>query len=248
MQPILPSHMNRQRYRIAVLDDDADLRKLLRLILEREYAVLMAGNGVELRRLANSGAVDIVLLDIGLPDEDGISIARQIRATSSVPIVFLSGHSSEDMIVKGLNIGGGDYLTKPFQAEVLLARIRNSLRHAREQALPQALPQIRSGDLSFDATRQTLVNRDGRNVKLTEMEAQIFSVLALAGNQPLSRDEIFRRIHGRDWDLLERSLEVHLSRLRKKMAAVSSAENAIIGVRGVGYRLNVIPEDSDGTA
>jgi len=227
--------MNQQRYRIAVLDDDADLRKLLRVILGKAYEVLMACNGAELRRLVDSGAVDIVLLDIGLPDEDGISIARQIRTTSSVPIVFLSGYSSEDMIVKGLNIGGGDYVIKPFQAEVLLARIRNTLHHAKEQA---PLP-IRAGDLTFDVTRQSLINQDGRSVKLTEMEAHIFSVLVLADNQTLSRDEIFRRIYGRDWDLLDRRLEVHLSHLRKKMADVSQVAIPIIGVRGVGYRLNL---------
>ena len=182
--------MKPQRSRIAVLDDDADLCKLLRFILKKEYDVLMARNGAELRRLVHHQMTDIVLLDIGLPDEDGISIARQIRTTSAIPVVFLSGFSSEDMVVKGLNIGADDYVTKPFQAEVLLARIRSALRRGQVPLRRSAPQQIRLGEWTFDVAQQNLVSEDGRSVKLTEMETRILTVLASADNQTLSRDEI----------------------------------------------------------
>ena len=227
------------RPRVAVLDDDADVRRLLGVVLKRDYEVLTPPNGTELRRLVDNHEVDAIVLDIGLPNEDGIAIARQIRSTSSVPLVFLSGYSSEDMIVKGLNIGGDDYVTKPFQAEVLLARLRNALRRVTEVPSPSLPTEIRSGDVTFELRQQRLANSDGRSVKLTGMEAELLYVLVRADGETLSRDEIFRRIHGRDWDPFDRSLEVHLSHLRKKLAQVSNIEIPIIGIRGVGYRLNV---------
>ncbi|MCX7143328.1 MAG: response regulator transcription factor [Proteobacteria bacterium] len=232
--------MNEKQPRVAVLDDDADLCKLLRFLLEKEYEVVMADSGAHLRHLVDEGAVDVIVLDIGLPDDDGISIAQKIRTTSSIPLVFLSGYSSEEMIVKGLNIGGDDYVTKPLQPEVLLARVRNALRRAEQQPT-QPMANITFGDVTFEVRDQRLTNADGRSVKLTEMEALILSALAHAENQTLSREEMFRRIYGRDWDLLNRGLEVHLSHLRRKMTEVSGLENLIVGLRGVGYRLNVVP-------
>jgi len=230
---------NERPSRVAVLDDDADLRKLLRFLLEKEYDVVMAGNGTQLRKMVDEGAVDVIVLDIGLPDEDGIAIAQEIRATSGIPLIFLSGYSSEEMIIKGLNIGGDDYVTKPFQPEVLLARVRNALRRGGEREEAQPLLTIQLGEVAFDVRDQRLTHVDGRSVKLTEMEALILLALVQAENQMLSREELFRRIYGRDWDLLNRGLEVHLSHLRRKLTEVSGVENTIAGLRGVGYRLNL---------
>ncbi|MFZ4479999.1 MAG: response regulator transcription factor [Rhodoferax sp.] len=231
--------MNQIQPRIAILDDDADMSRLLRFLLQKEYEVVTPGDGMQLCHLVDEGAVDVIVLDIGLPDEDGISIAQRIRTTSSIPIIFLSGYSSEEMIIKGLNIGADDYVTKPFQTEVLLARVRSALRRGKEHA--PALPQlnIQLGDVLFEVRDQRLVKADGQLVKLTEMEALILSTLAQADNQMISREEMFRRIYGREWDLLNRGLEVHLSHLRRKLTEVSGVGNPIIGLRGVGYRLNL---------
>ncbi len=231
--------MNEIQPRVAVLDDDAELSRLLRFLLEKEYEVVMPGNGAQLCTLVDEGKVDVIVLDIGLPDEDGIAIAKRIRTTSSIPIVFLSGYASDEMIVKGLNIGGDDYVTKPFQSEVLLARVRSALRRVKEHAPAQPVLNIQLGVVTFEVRDQRLVKADGQLVKLTEMEALILSTLAQADNQTLSREEMFRRIYGREWDLLNRGLEVHLSHLRRKLVEVSGVENPIIGLRGVGYRLNL---------
>jgi len=235
--------MNEKQPRVAVLDDDADLCKLLRFLLEKEFEVVMASGGEHLRRLVDESAVDVIVLDIGLPDEDGISIAQRIRTTSSIPLVFLSGYSSEEMIIKGLNIGGDDYVTKPFQPEVLLARVRNALRRGGEPSRVQPQLSIQLGGILFEVRDQRLTNADGRSVRLTEMEAMILCTLAQADDQTLTREELFRRIYGRDWDLLNRGLEVHMSHLRGKLTEVSGIENPIVGLRGVGYRLSLEKAD-----
>ena len=234
--------------RVAVLEDDADVCKLLRFILQKEYEVTVATNGAHLRRIVDEGAVDVIVLDIGLPDEDGISIAQKIRTTSTIPLVFLSGYLSEEMIVKGLNIGADDYVTKPFQPEVLLARVRSVLR--RKAAQPQARSKliIQLEDVKFDVRAQMLTNSQGSTVHLTEMEALILCTLVQAENQTLSREDLFRQVYGRDWDLFHRGLEVHLSHLRGKLTEVSGVENSIVGLRGVGYRLaleQVNPSQAD---
>ena len=230
--------MDKEKPCVAVLEDDAELCGLLRLLLEDEYDVVMARGGIELCHLVSSGAVDAVVLDIGLPEEDGISIARQIRSGSDIPLIFLSGHSSEQMIVEGLTLGADDYVTKPFQNAVLLARIRNALsRGKRRHAEP---PQkIRFGDVAFAVGEQRLIGSDGCCVKLTEKESLILAALAQAENQTLSRGEILGKIDPRDWDSPSRAVEVHMSNLRRKLTEIGAAENPIASLRGVGYRLNL---------
>ena len=240
--------MNEKQPRVAILEDDADVCKLLRFILHKEYEVILAGNGKRLCQLVDEAAVDVIVLDIGLPDEDGISIAQKIRITSNIPLVFLSGYQSEEMIVKGLNVGGDDYVTKPFQPEVLLARVRNALRRAAGKPAVSPLRVLQLEDVKFEIIEQRLTNSNGHIVHLTEMEAMILCTLAQAENQTLSREELFRRVYGRDWDSLNRGLEVHLSHLRRKLSEVSGIEHPIVGLRGVGYRLlleQISPPRSD---
>jgi DNA-binding response OmpR family regulator len=233
--------MNENQLRVAILDDDADFSRLLRILLGSEYEVLVPEGGAHLCQLVDEGKVDCIVLDIGLPDEDGISIAQRIRTTSSIPILFLSGFSSEDMIVKGLNIGADDYVTKPFKSEVLLARVRSALRRGREHLPAEPSLKIQFTDVLFEVRDQRLVNTSGQVVRLTEMETLILCKLAQADKQELSREELFRRVYGRDWDVLNRGIEVHLSHLRRKLTDVSGVENPIVGLRGVGYRLNLVP-------
>lgn len=233
--------------RVAVLEDDADLSKLLRHLLHKDYQVVMPSNGAQLCQLVDDGLVDMILLDIGLPDEDGITIAKRIRTTSSIPIVFLSGYSSNEMVVKGLNIGGDDYVTKPFQSEVLLARVRSALRRGKERPQVAPLCNIELGDVLFEVRDRRLVRAGGKMVRLTEMEALILSTLTQATHQTLSRQEMFRRIHGKEWDCISRGLEVHLSHLRHKLTEVSGIENPILGLRGIGYRLNMNPAGAQRT-
>lgn len=233
--------MEKEKPRLAVLEDNADQRKLLSLILEAEYDVVMAGDGAELRRLVGSGMVDIVLIDIGLPGENGISIARQIRSESSIPLIFVSGYSSEEIITEGLTVGADDYVTKPFHNAVLLARIRNVLgRGKHRHGAPR---RVQFGDVSFVVGERCLIGADGRCVKLTEMESMILDALVQSEKRTLSRDKIHGEILGnvqdKDWDSPSRSVEVHISNLRRKLIAIGSIDNPIASLRGVGYRLNL---------
>ena len=233
--------MNREspKKSVVILEDSADVCKLLRFILEKEFEVVFASNGAQLCRMVDKAEVDVIVLHIGLPEEDGISIAQQIRNRSSLPLIFLSGNLSEEMIVKGLNVGGDDYVTKPFQPEVLRARIRNALRHGASKTQQSRLCKIQLGNVKFEVHEKRLLNSEGSLVHLTEMEVTILCALVNADNQTLAREELFRRIYGRDWDLLSRTLEVHISHLRKKLTEASGEENAIIGLRGIGFRLTL---------
>lgn len=224
--------------RIAVFDDEADFTRLVKECLKGDFHVVLPDSQHELSRLVSAGEVDAVLLDIGLPDDDGISIAQGLRYLSDVPIVFLTGFSSEDMIVKGLNIGADDYVTKPFQAEVLLARIRNVLRRRAER--PAAGRRVISfGGVSFDVRQRVLQAAGGERVALTEKEALILLILAEAGNAVVSRNDLFRQIHGREWDQMSREIDVHVSHLRAKLADICGTDNPLSSIRGVGYCLNL---------
>ena len=226
--------------RVAVLDDDADFCKLVRASLRGDFSVTLIENHHQLIALIDSRSVDVILLDIGLPEQDGISIAKQIRATSDIPLIFLSGYSSEDMVAKGLNIGGDDYVTKPFQKKVLLARIRNALRRKEEKTtLPAS--NIQLGNVVFYFRERTLTGVDSRTIALTETEALILLVLAQAESQVVSRGELFRRIHGREWDRMSRKLDVHASHLRRKLGEICGSTNPLISIRGIGYCLNLSP-------
>jgi len=224
--------------RIAVFDDEADFTKLVKECLKRDFQVVIPDSQRELSRLVSTGEVDAVLLDIGLPDDSGISIAQGLRYLSDVPIVFLTGFSSEDLIVKGLNIGADDYVTKPFQPEVLLARIRNVLRR-RAERMAAGRRVISFGSVSFEVRQRFLQSASGERVALTEKEALILLILAEAGNAVVSRNDLFRQIHGRNWDQMSREIDVHVSHLRAKLVDVCGIDNPLSSIRGVGYCLNL---------
>lgn len=228
--------MNANKSHVAIFEDDADFRDFLRRLLEVAYDVVVARDGADLRRMVNAGSVDVVLLDIGLGSENGLSIARRIRSESGVPLIFLSGFSSEDMIVKGLALGADDYITKPCSSKVLVARIENALRRKPwcQAAVRDDLP---IGEVMFDVRRRSLTHADGRHVILTEKEAYILEALAQAPNQTLSRDALYRCILGREWDCETRVLEVHVSNLREKLTWVGCDRKTLVALRGHGYRL-----------
>ena len=237
--PVSFAHVASAKPRIAVFDDDADFSRLVKVTLQSDFLVLFPKDQEELFDLVSSGGVAVVLLDIGLPGDDGISIAQRLRYLSEVPIVFLTGYSSEDMIVKGLNIGAADYVTKPFQSDVLRARIRNVLRHRAERPASGRTTISFANKCTFDLPTRVLQGAAGRRVALTETEALILLVLAEAENQVVSRDDLFRQLHGREWDQMSREIDVHVSRLRGKLGDVCGIDNPLSSVRGVGYCLTL---------
>lgn len=230
------------RPRVAILEDDPQFRRLLQICLRSSFSVIIAADGTALERLVVRGAIDVILLDIGLPGPSGLEIARTIRAASQIPILFLTGNDADDMVVTGLNLGADDYLTKPVRCEVLQARIRNALRRHAAAPAPATEGPLRIGDLQFDFTSQSVTSDGEGQVSLTEMEALILAVLAAAGPAGLSRSEMHRRIHGREWDNVSREIDVHVCHLRRKLARLCGDTNPLRSIRGVGYRLATFAE------
>lgn len=236
---------------IAIVDDDDKIRRLLRRCFEPEgYRVSEAADGAELEALLVRERVDLITLDLGLSGEDGLSIARSIRARSDIPIIMVTGKNDPIDMVVGLEIGADDYITKPFHVREVLARARSVLR--RSSATRQA-PQITAGEtLAFDdwelnVTRRELHDPSGNPVALTTGEFDLLQVLVRNPNRVLSRDQIMEQLRGRDWNPDDRSIDNQVARLRKLIETDSQDPQRIKTVRGVGYCFTAIvsPEKPD---
>jgi DNA-binding response OmpR family regulator len=222
--------------RVLMVEDDAVIREATQLALERHgYDVITAEDGLEAIECFEKSKPDAVLLDIMLPGLDGISVCRRIRETSMVPIVMVSARGDALDIVLGLEAGADDYVTKPFDIQVLVARLRAVLRRAvadpgRRAASPVVGVQ-RFGDLELD--REALeVRRGGKPVQLTPTELKLLIEFANNPGVVLSRSVLLQRVWDYDWGGDGRLVDVHLQRLRTKIGA-----DRIETVRGFGYKL-----------
>jgi two-component system KDP operon response regulator KdpE len=220
--------------RILVVDDEAAIRRLLATVLGSSgFAVHLAENGS--LGLAAAAAVrpDLILLDLGLPDLDGVEVIRRLREWSPAPIIVLSVREREDNKVAALDAGADDYLTKPFGVPELLARIRASLRRVVEQA-PE--PVFRSGDLTVDLGRR-LVLVSGREIQLTPTEYEILRLLVTHAGKVLTHRQLLSRIWGVSHLEQPHVLRVNISNLRHKIEHDPSRPSLLLTEAGVGYRL-----------
>lgn len=231
--------LTKDRPAVAVLEDEPAMRSLLTRLLEPEFAVLFARSGAHLWKMIAGGEAALVLLDILLPEEDGVEIAKSIRARSEIPIVLLSGLTSGEMIATGINVGADDYVTKPFQPAVLRARLRNALRRSRtsDTLAPPVLP-IQIGSLLNDPIAREIRDKSGQRVRLTEMEQRLLTALARHSPDTVGRDELSRLLSGQDWSPLNRVLDVHISHLRSKLRSLAGDATLISSFRGVGYAMS----------
>jgi len=233
--------------RVAALEDDPTIRNLLKRLLEPEFSMSFPASGTLLSDAIQNGKVDLVLLDILLPGEDGISIARSIRARSDIPVILLSGLSSSETIATGLNVGADDYVTKPFQANVLRARIRSALRRARASGSAAAAASDHANQTQFTAIGNARIdlwsrvasNAAGDSATLTEKELQILMALAHHPETVVDRDTLSLLVSGQEWSPINRSLDVHISHLRKKLSGLTGIPKLITSSRGIGYSLRV---------
>jgi two-component system phosphate regulon response regulator OmpR len=233
-------------HRILVVDDDPDVREMLRDFLElHHFEVAMASSADEARKLLAGSAPDLILLDIGLPGEDGLSLARYVREHHDVAIVIVSGAGDTLDRIIGLEVGADDYLTKPFDTRELLARVKSVLRRYRretgtagESEAPATEPGqfIAVGRYRLDCRAEVLLDGAGEEVPLTRMEYELLHVLAERPNRPLSRDRILNLTQNRDWDPYDRSVDIRVARLRQKVEEDPSNPRLIRTVRGVGYK------------
>ena len=226
--------------RIAVVDDDARIRDLLRRYLTQEgFEVLLAEDGKSLNKLLIRDAVDLIVLDLMLPGEDGLSICRRLRASNDLtPIIMLTAKVEEVDRIVGLEVGADDYLPKPFNPRELLARINAVLRRRPTVEAPGAPTKeamtVSFGPFEFDLAQRRLT-KDGEQLQLTTGEFSMLKALVRHPRQPLSRDKLAQLARGREFEPFDRSLDVQISRLRKMLEPDPTQPRYIQTVWGVGY-------------
>jgi len=221
---------------ILIVEDEAVIRKAIRMACEKEgYEVIEAENGTEGLKQADSGHPDLILLDLMLPDISGFDVCREIRKSGSrIPIVILSAKTEEIDIVVGLEIGADDYITKPFRARELLARVAAHLRRSREEE------QGADGRLNFKELAINLnerrVFRGEKEVELTHTEFDLLAFLASNAGKVLSREKILNHVWGYEYPIETRVIDVHVRNLRRKIEEDPGRPFFILAVPGIGYR------------
>jgi len=220
--------------RVLVVDDEPAIRRFLRTSLTaQDYLVLEAEDGKSALDMLKRNAVDVLVLDLGLPGADGFEIIRGLReAGSALPIVVLSSRADEAGKVRALDLGADDYVTKPFGMEELLARIRAAVRHRLQQEGEK--PVFRSGDLSVDLVRRIVTSR-GAEVKLTPREYDLLRLLVSHAGKVLTHKFILREVWGSEADV--QYLRIYIRTLRQKLEADPQQPRLIATEQGVGYRL-----------
>ncbi|MCU7843881.1 MAG: response regulator [Candidatus Thiodiazotropha sp. (ex Monitilora ramsayi)] len=230
--------MNTHKQRLLVVDDEPELRKLLKTYLSKEgYDVEAVEDGKALNLYLADNEVDLVILDLMLPGEDGLSIGRRLRQQKNLPIIILSARGEELDRIVGLEMGADDYLTKPFNPRELLARIRSVLRRCNEikQAPSESInPIIEFGPFRLNVQRHTLT-RDYQNIPLTSGEFSLLRIFLEHSNRVLNRDTLLEMTKGYDHSPLDRSIDVCVGRLRRKIEADPSQPIYLRTVWGAGY-------------
>jgi two-component system OmpR family response regulator len=225
---------------ILVVDDDPQIRELLQEYLaENALRVSVALNGAQMSQILADEVIDLVILDLRLAGEDGMTIARMLRDQSAIPIVMLTGVRDEADRVMGLELGADDYLTKPFSPRELLARIRTVLRRTKSTALATAqrreVRAYRFADFELTLRTRRLKQRDTQNIELTNGEFNLLAALLAAPERILTRDQLLESSRVYDNEVYDRSIDVQVLRLRRKIESDPSRPQFIVTERGVGY-------------
>ena len=227
---------------ILVVDDDREIRTLLADYLDSNgFRTFTAGSGVEMHKLLDSARIDLVVLDLTLPGEDGLTLCRTLRATSSLPVIMLTARGEPLDRILGLEMGADDYLAKPFEPRELFARIRSVLR--RTNALPPNMVSNETQVMQFDGWRLDLMARhllqpDGTVVALSGAEFRMLKVFLEHPNRVLNRDQLLELTQGREADPFDRSVDIQISRLRQKLSDDARTPRIIKTVRNEGYVLS----------
>jgi len=221
--------------RILVVDDDPVLQRTLRINLRaRGHEVLVAGNGRQAVSTFLAEAPELVVLDLGLPDLDGVDVLRQLRAVSSVPVIVLSARQQADDKVEALDEGADDYVSKPFSMDELMARVRVALR--RGTAEPDAPDTLDSGGLVLDFAAHT-ASRDGEAIHLTPTEWRLLSELARHAGKVVGHEDLLKAVWGPSYGREHHYLRVFANQIRRKIEADSGRPLHLINEPGLGYRL-----------
>ena len=226
--------MSEIRARVLIVEDEADIRRFVRMALESEGHEVFEAGGVK-RGLIEAGTrrPELVILDLGLPDGDGVDFIRDLRGWSTCPVIVLSARSSEADKIAALDAGADDYLVKPFGAGELMARVRAQLR--RQMQPVSGEPLIRFGDICIDLTRR-VVERNGEALHLTPIEYRLLTYLAAQPNRVVTHRQLLKIVWGPGHAEDTHYVRVHMANLRKKIEADASMPKHLITEAGIGYR------------
>ncbi|HSH21041.1 MAG TPA: response regulator transcription factor [Candidatus Caenarcaniphilales bacterium] len=227
---------------VLVVDDDPKIVRLVRTYLEREaLAVIEANDGRAALAAVALEQPSLIILDVMLPEVDGLSVLAAVRRSSRTPVIMLSARGTVDDRITGLELGADDYLPKPFSPAELVVRVKRLLERAGGSGGADAAAPLLHGDLALDMERHE-VSVAGRAVDLTRAEFRLLAALLQAGGRVLSRDQLMDALYGLEGDVLDRTIDVHVGRLRSKLGDDPSSPRYIATVRGVGYRVPQVPE------
>jgi len=225
------------KYKILVVDDDRNIVDLVRLYLERDgYQVLVAYDGLEALRLARQRRPDLIVLDLLLPEVEGLDVCRILQTESKVPIIMLTAKTTEEDKLIGLELGADDYVTKPFSPRELVARVRAVLRRVGQEA-PEGPTEMHFADLVIDRRSHEVRVRD-EAVDLTPTEFRLLEALAEEPGRAFTRLELLDRVFGYDFVGFERTVDVHVKNLRKKIEPNPKQPTYVQTVYGVGYKFS----------
>ena len=226
--------------KVLIVEDDPHTRELVRVYLDREgHDVLTADNGNDGLRSAREEAPDIILLDLMLPGMDGRDVCQSLRGESDVPIVMLTARVQEGDRLEGFDLGADDYITKPFSPREVVARIRAVLRRAARDRQDEArqMGELTIGDVRVDLRNRSVTSGE-TDVKTTPTEFRLLTLFAKEPGRVFTRDQIIERAFGYDYDGFDRTVDVHVSSLRRKLEAANGGKRIIHTVYGVGYRVS----------
>jgi len=226
---------------VLVVDDDAEIAHVLsRYFTSNGFRVTTASDGVQMRRIVDAEPVDIVMLDLGLPGEDGLSLTRHLREHWHGPVIIVTGRGESVDRVVGLELGADDYVTKPFDLRELLARVRSVLRrfsnaHPKAAASSAEPKRYAFDGYVLDIQSHSLSGPNDEPIALTSGEFTLLRVLVEQANKVLSRDQLMTHVHGRDAGPYDRSIDVQIGRLRRKIELDPANPQRIKSIRGAGY-------------
>ena len=227
--------MKTSSYRILIVDDERSIRRFLGASLSGQYDVVQASDGEEALRAVAAERPDLLILDLGLPDIDGVEVTRRLREWTQIPIIVVSVREQESDKIAALDAGADDYLTKPFGAGELMARIRVALRRS---AQPDSQVVFTSDDLTVDLSSRT-VSVDGREISLTPTEYDILRALVQHAGKVLTHSQLLRTVWGIAYEDENHLLRVNVSNLRRKVEKDPARPKHVITEPGVGYRLKM---------
>jgi DNA-binding response OmpR family regulator len=228
---------------VLVVEDERKLRELVRSYLERAgFTVLSTGSGAEALTMAASAAPDLVVLDLGLPDVPGQTVARELRAAAAVPIVMLTAKAAEEDRIAGLELGADDYVTKPFSPRELVLRVQAVLRRGAGPAAARGVTSYGRGVLVIDEPRREVTVR-GAAAELTPTEWGVLVALATVPGRVYSRYELINRVRGYEFEGYERTIDSHVKNLRRKIEEDPGSPAIVQTVLGGGYRLGLARDD-----